>query len=651
MLPMVKIDPPDGIVATSGSRRRRGAATHDPDHATGHQRSSGLVATVAGHDSADHMFVPQSTVMKPGCGSRRVATNALAVSAGCAAATMTVVAVAIEHRSPTTSYATAPVAYGAGMVAGIGLLGAGAAAFAASPQRRWATPLGALAVCWMSPYLVAWEDGPPLVRSVAMIVAAFTVPLVVYLAVAFADGFAGPLGAVAVGVATTVTVVLGIIRALVRDPFLDLHCWDNCTVNSFLMSARPALARDLDELWLRFAVVTGLVVLVHALVRSRSARAHLRPALIALAGVGSAETVRAAVLIAEPHEDPRHLGFQLLFLGRSGAFALLAVTLGWAVTSDLRTQRALARLAQDLAAVSGESNLRRTLQRVLDDEQVGVSFWVPSLDRFVDDRGHPATVDHEREDARRVTITRGGRTVALVTYSGNHRAPALERAIGSAARLALDNERLRAELQAQVIELQASRARVVEAADDARRRIERDLHDGAQQRLITLSFELRLALAEARTTGRDDIAALLEAASTQARAALEGLRALAHGIFPSILVQAGLEPALAALAVDAPLPVDVTGTAGPRFAATAEMAAYVAVADAVRAASGSRASMVEVRLDRRADALHVAVCHDGDMATDIQDRLVTAGDRVSAVGGAMTVVSGQVEATVPCVPL
>ena len=115
----------------------------------------------------------------------------------------------------------------------------------------------------------------------------------------------------------------------------------------------------------------------------------------------------------------------------------------------------------------------------------------------------------------------------------------LARALGSAAKLSVENEALRAEAMAQLHALQASRARIVETADGARRRLERDLHDGAQQRLLALSYDLRLARAGA--DGDDTLVSTLDAAADEIEAALEELRELAHGIYPAILTEAGLD--------------------------------------------------------------------------------------------------------------
>ena len=176
--------------------------------------------------------------------------------------------------------------------------------------------------------------------------------------------------------------------------------------------------------------------------------------------------------------------------------------------------------------------------------------------------------------------------------------PALEREIGSAARLAVENERLQAEVLAQLEDLRASRARIVETGDAERRRLERDLHDGAQQRLLALSYDLRLARAAAEAEGDREHATLLASAGDEAQAALGELRELAHGIYPAILAEAGLAPALATLADEAPLPVELGEVPPERYGAPVETAAYLTVAEAIADAAGRRATFVSVDVAR-----------------------------------------------------
>ena len=187
----------------------------------------------------------------------------------------------------------------------------------------------------------------------------------------------------------------------------------------------------------------------------------------------------------------------------------------------------------------------------------------------------------------------------------------LERTIGPAVRLAVDNERLQAESLAQLHDLRASRARVVELAETERRRLERDLHDGAQQQLLALNYDLRLARTGALVDGDAELAAILGAGGEQAQLALDELRVLAHGIYPTILREAGLGPALMTLAGEAPLPVELDPIAEKRYPAALESAAYRTVIEAVRDAAHSGASHARVRIAPEDDRLIVEVHHDG----------------------------------------
>ena len=158
--------------------------------------------------------------------------------------------------------------------------------------------------------------------------------------------------------------------------------------------------------------------------------------------------------------------------------------------------------------------------------------------------------------------------------------PQLVRLTASAASLALEHSRLQAEVQAQLEQVRASRARIVEAGDSERRRLERDLHDGAQQRLVTLS--LALAMARDRAAQADPaLGALLESASKEAREAIVELRELARGIHPAVLTQTGLAGAVQALAERSPVPTTITEVPPQRFPAAIEATAYFVVSEAL----------------------------------------------------------------------
>jgi signal transduction histidine kinase len=221
----------------------------------------------------------------------------------------------------------------------------------------------------------------------------------------------------------------------------------------------------------------------------------------------------------------------------------------------------------------------------------------------------------------------------------------LGRALGSAARLSVENEALRAEAMAQLHALQASRARIVETADSARRRLERDLHDGAQQRLLALSYDVRLARAGAADDDDLELVSILGTAAVETEAALEELRELAHGIYPAILTEAGLGPALETLADQAPLPVELGDLPVERAALAVERTAYVVVDEAIGDAVGREAAWVRARLRRDAGHLVVSIEDDGSPR---RARLVHLSDRVGALGGSLEVGDTTLRAEIPC---
>jgi signal transduction histidine kinase len=226
--------------------------------------------------------------------------------------------------------------------------------------------------------------------------------------------------------------------------------------------------------------------------------------------------------------------------------------------------------------------------------------------------------------------------------------PLLESA-GSAARLALENTRLQAELRAQLAELRASRARIVEAADAERRRLERDLHDGAQQRLLALGLALQLL----RDGSSDQ--ELLAQAEEELQTALRELRDLARGIHPTILSEQGLGPAVRSLADRAPVPVRVEAV-DERYPAPVEAAVYFVVAEAlanIAKHAGARSAVVS--LARANGKLVVEINDDGrgGAVAHVGGGLQGLADRVAAAGGTLAIVSDHGAGTslhveVPC---
>ncbi|MFC3450886.1 sensor histidine kinase [Amycolatopsis speibonae] len=213
-------------------------------------------------------------------------------------------------------------------------------------------------------------------------------------------------------------------------------------------------------------------------------------------------------------------------------------------------------------------------------------------------------------------------------------------ALDAAAGLVLDNQRLAAELEERLVEVQASRARIVAAADDERRRVERDLHDGAQQRLVSVVLLLRMA---ERRLGDDltpAVATLLTGTVDELQATITELRELARGLRPAILTEAGLIPAVRSLLARVPLAVDLAGADVPRLSGAVEATAYFVVSEAVtNALKHARAREVRVRIDVEEDSLRVDVHDDGTGMADLDGGSGLHGlrDRVRALGGELTV--------------
>jgi signal transduction histidine kinase len=221
--------------------------------------------------------------------------------------------------------------------------------------------------------------------------------------------------------------------------------------------------------------------------------------------------------------------------------------------------------------------------------------------------------------------------------------------------LAVTNARLQAELKAQLIEVQESRRRLVAATDDARRRVERDLHDGAQQRLVALAASLNLAQRD-ESQANPRLRSLLAEAAREADQAIEDLRNLARGVHPAILSQAGLGPAIATLADLSVVPVSADVTA-KRFSDDIEATVYFVVAEAVSNANKhSKALQIEIVIGRKDEDLKISVEDDGVGGADTDGSgLRGLRDRVSALGGTLTVdspVDGgtRVRAVVPLDP-
>jgi signal transduction histidine kinase len=313
----------------------------------------------------------------------------------------------------------------------------------------------------------------------------------------------------------------------------------------------------------------------------------------------------------------------------------------------LRTRLAYAQVGALLPELSSQlapGRVRAALAATLHDPELELLYWSPASESYVDLEGQPR--EPFAGPGRALSPIEGetGPLAVMIVDKIALEEPALLQAAGAMARLALENERLQAEVRNQLVQLRSSTTRILEAGQDARRRIERDLHDGAQQRLLALSMTLGRARTRADAKGDAELGGFLERAAEDLQQAIGELRELARGIHPMLLTQEGLASALQALAERAPLPVLVS--APPRrYPDTVESTTYFFVSEAVtNAARHSRASAVWVQLRVEDDQLIVRVRDDGiggveETGATGGSGLVGMRDRVIAVGGRMSVSS------------
>jgi signal transduction histidine kinase len=299
----------------------------------------------------------------------------------------------------------------------------------------------------------------------------------------------------------------------------------------------------------------------------------------------------------------------------------------------------IANLAVELGQGVPLGGLRDTLARALRDPTLVLAFPAPSGDGFVDSAGQPIDVDGTNRADRGITrLERDGEVLAVLSYD-----PAIERedpgrvdAVASVARLALENERLAAQVRAQLDEVRQSRARIVEAADAERRRIERDLHDGAQQRLVALA--MRLDQAREGTVGA---AALIDATTAELLTAVKEVRDLARGVHPTILTESGLAAAVESLAERTPFPVTSRITE-ERFPKEIEVAAYYVIAEGLTNIA-RYADATEAQVDvSTSDGRVVVIVKDngrGGANPDAGSGLKGLADRVATIGGDLRITS------------
>ncbi|MEV0738796.1 ATP-binding protein [Streptomyces sp. NPDC050549] len=407
--------------------------------------------------------------------------------------------------------------------------------------------------------------------------------------------------------------------------------------------------------WLRQAtdavqfVISGAVVaalLAHWETATRPARRVLAP-LYAVGLVGGLASALDGMLGTGPswtHTPLINIAHvSVLLLPLAFLAGVWRVRMGRTAVADLLRRMPLA----------SEEQLRDALAKALGDTSVQVGFPAPDAVGYVDSQGRTLGAAPGQQVS---PLERNGRRVGVLLHD-----PALREdryvleAVVSAVALELDNQQLAAEVQAQLAEVRASRARIVEAGDEQRRRIEHDLHDGAQSRFVTALVTLRLARRRLATQRSPEPAALAELAELLDRIAelmgegMDQLRDLAHGIHPAVLSETGLVAALEMIAARSPCPVRVSAAAVPELPRPLAATTYFIAAEAVtNALKHAHATTIDIDVRHEDGLLRLAVTDDGIGGADPDGGTGLLGlrDRVAVFDGEMTVRSAPGRGTV-----
>jgi signal transduction histidine kinase len=560
---------------------------------------------------------------------------------------LTVLVLNSPHTHATGSFASPGVYAFYLLLVGWGFAGTGLYAWARRPGNDTGMLMVATGLAWMIRGLGVSGDG--VVFSVGELSAPLSFALLAHLLLAFPSGRLETTAQRRLAALAYVNVtVLQLAAYVFTDTTAAYSGCDGCPPNPLLIANSSTAASLVAVLQTLCAVVVLVGLVVMQVRRWRRAtpgqRRALSPILVtgaltlfflATALVGSGTGAGAATDAAD---------FVALSLF---AFVPFGFLLGL-LRSRFGTAEAVILVVSSLAERPGRSGLRDTLAETLGDPGLELAYWVPEVSSYVDSEGRPVALPETGGGRFATMISHGGEPVAAVVHDASlEDARSLVQTVGAAVALTLRNERLAAELRVRVAELRSSRARIVEAGDEQRRRIERDLHDGAQQRLMALGINLRLAR---DLVVRDPEAAteLLDTSLHELGEATAELRELARGIHPAVLTNRGLDAALRGLASRSPVPVEVIETPPDRLPASIESAVYFVVAEALtNAARYAAAHCVTVSVLNRNGVVEVDVIDDGIGGADPENGSGLRGlnDRVSALDGRLELASTGGEGT------
>jgi signal transduction histidine kinase len=539
-----------------------------------------------------------------------------------------------------------------GLVIGWGFIGAGLFTWARRPDNSLGSLMVATGFAWFVGGLSS-SDVPALFSVGALLGS-------VYLVTTMHTLLAAPHGTLSRGdrrivIAGYALVTVGVIPLfLFFDP--STQC-ARCPENVFLVENSETAVDIVGTAINLFGIVLIALVLRSLVRRWRRATRPERRLYAPMYGAGVALMIALIGQLSLQSAGSDDGALDVAFVISLIPFALVPyLFVGAFLRARFVQGGAVGALMARLGDTQSAGGLKEALAEALDDPSLELVYWLPEAHRYVDASGGP--VDLPEDDPKRAAtkVERDGECVAAIVHDAT--LPEVHehvQAVGAAAALALENERLDAELRAKIDELRSSRERMLRIGLEERRRLERDLHDGAQQRLVAMALNIRLARAK---LNEDPLAAeqLLAIAGDELESALEELRELARGIHPAVLTDRGLGTALQTLASRAPVPVELGELPDERLPEAVELAAYFVVAEALtNVAKYAEASHATVQVERHNGRVVVEVADDGVGGADPGRGTGLRGlaDRLAVIEGRLEVESEQgqgttVTARIPC---
>jgi signal transduction histidine kinase len=567
----------------------------------------------------------------------------LALGAGAGAALL----VLASDREPSPAAASAALT----LVVGWTYVGSGLIARRVRPENRLGTVMLFIGFAWFATFLADADASLPFTLGKAL----ESVYLLgfVYLVLSFPTGrLRSKLDLGLVVAAVVLVTVVEVAWLLFADSRTQI-CSD-CPHNAFEFTRNDSVANGVLQAQRTVGVVLSVFTLALLVRRWLRASAPERRAGAPVLWAGSAMFAALAISVGNDIFD-HPLGPGPAWT-RSLVFASIPIAVLAVLLQRRLARGAVAGLVVELGAGATSVDLRKALGRALGDPSLELAYWVPASAGYVDSGGSPVKLPQPGAERSATVVEREGQPIAALVHD-----PALAendelvQSVCAAAGLTLENARLQAELRAGLAELQASRARLVTATEGERRRIERDLHDGTQQRLVSIA--MTLGLAESKLAAdRPAVEPVLREAREALTVALAELRKLTQGIRPAILIERGLAAALDDLSRRAALPVRLAISVSGRLPEQVEGAAYFVASEALaNAAKHSHASEVRLAASREDDVLVLEVADDGigGAAAGGGSGLRGLADRVEALGGRLTVSSPPgrgttLRAEIPC---